>query len=167
MDSESTVVDQATRQAARRYHQCPKCNARLKRIFSKKRGKHYWHCSPETGCDSWYADREGEPVLRPVRRSEPVQGVDCPKCRGPMVWVEGGKYGPFWSCARRQETDCPGTRDCLDPERGPEMDNITPDCPDDPEHGPMRRHNGVNGVFLGCRRYPDCGATMEIDDAAD
>ncbi len=152
---------------ARKYHHCPQCKARLKRVYSKKREKHYWHCPPESGCDAWYADRDGEPVLRPVRRSEPVDSVECPECHAPMVWVEGGKFGSFWSCSRRQETDCTGTRDCLDPERGAEPTNITPDCPADESHGPMRRREGSNGVFLGCRKYPKCDATMEIDDALD
>ncbi len=150
--------------AARHYHHCPQCKARLKRVYSKKRERWYWHCPPESGCDAWYADRDGEPVLRPVRRSEPVDGVQCPECGEAMVWVEGGRYGPFWSCSTRRETNCPGVRDCLDPERGAVAGNVSPNCPVDPDHGPMRRRDGVNGVFFGCRKYPDCDATINFED---
>lgn len=161
-----SVVDQATRpEGARKRWECPECHAALKKIHSKKREKDYWLCPEETGCGKWYSDANGEPVLRPVSRGEPVEGVECPECRSPMTWVTGAKYGPFWSCSQHQETGCQGTRDCLDPESGADPVNITPDCPSDPRHGPMKRRNGSNGVFLGCKKYPECETTMELSDA--
>lgn len=163
---EKSVVDQATKPAGYRRHRCPECQGPLKKIHSKKRGKDYWLCQESTGCGKWYSDRDGEPVLRPISRSEPVEGVECPECGSAMTWVEGGKYGPFWSCSQRQqEAGCQGLRDCLDPERGPVPNNITPNCPSDESHGPMRRWNGSNGPFLGCRKYPGCESTMEISEA--
>jgi ssDNA-binding Zn-finger/Zn-ribbon topoisomerase 1 len=135
-------------------HQCPKCHGDLKQIVSKKNGKHYWVCqSAEEICSSIFSDRDGAPLL--LTFGEPDPTCPCPECGQPMRMVRGGKFGDYWSCTAYPA--CDGTLD-LNPHGGP-----VPDCPDDPDHGPMRLRPGKGGKFWGCRRYPECTATRELD----
>ena len=124
-------------------HKCPKCGDALKRIQSKKNQKFYWVCeNAEEICKAIYSDRDGEPVL--LVFGEPQDDVPCPDCGSPMRKITGGKL-PV------------GTIDIMP------TGNLPPLCPEDPEHGPMRIRPGQKGKFLGCRRYPECSATLEMN----
>ena len=100
-----------------------------------------------------------------MRPALPGRGTVCPVYAG-MKGCNGSGREVWAVLAMRQhrETECKGTRDCLDPELGAVPSDITPDFPDE-THGPMRRRNGSNGPFLGCRKYPACHETMEIAEA--
>lgn len=136
-------------------YKCPGCGDTLKRIFSKKKQKHYWVCQNGTDkCGAFYSDADGAPVLKHVTRGEPQVDVPCPDCQSPMRLISGGKNGDFYSCSRYPE--CKSTVDV------DELGNMPPMCPTDDEHGPMRRVKGSNGPFYGCRRYPECTATLEL-----
>lgn len=137
---------------------CPQCGGDLKRAYSKRKERYYWFCqSAEEVCSAVYSDDDGEPKLTRTTR-EPVPGLDCPECGAGMLYVEG-KFGAFLSCSDR---DCNMTIDLADPAQPPGPDNLPPLCPDDPEHGFMRRRRGKKGDFWGCREYPGCTATEEV-----
>lgn len=139
-----------------RKYNCPACGGDLKQVFSKKKNRHYWVCqNNEETCGKWYADKNGAPQLRPVLKGEPDESVKCPGCGSPMQRLTGAAHGDFYSCGRYPE--CKATVDLQDD------GSLAPPCPENPEHGPMRRRKGANGLFWSCRRYPECTATMEID----
>jgi ssDNA-binding Zn-finger/Zn-ribbon topoisomerase 1 len=140
-------------------YSCPACGDQLKRVFSKKKSRHYWVCqNAEDVCGKWFADKNGIPRLRPVTKSDPDVSVKCPDCGSPMQKLTGAAHGDFYSCSRYPE--CKVTIDLQDD------GSLAPPCPDEPEHGPMRRRKGVNGIFWSCRRYPECTATSEIETLA-
>lgn len=131
-----------------------KCGTDLKRIQSKKNQKFYWVCqAPEEVCNNIYSDADGRPLI--IDRGEPQDDVRCPDCSSPMRLIQGGKYGDYWSCSAYPQ--CKGTLD-VNPSGGP-----CPECPEDPDHGPMRLRTGKNGQFWSCRKYPGCSATLELD----
>lgn len=133
---------------------CAACGDELKRVFSKKKDKHYWVCSnAEEECGKWYSEKNGVPVLRPVQKGEPDPSVTCPDCSAAMRKVSGSA-GEFFSCSKYPE--CKSTVDIQ------EDGSLAPLCAESAEHGPMRRRKGVNGLFWSCRRYPDCAATQEL-----
>ncbi len=135
-------------------YSCPACRDDLKRVFSKKKSRHFWTCQKKE-CGKWYADKNGAPQLRPVAKGEPDESVKCPECGVSMQKLTGAAYGDFYSCSRYPE--CKTTVDLQDD------GSLAPPCPESPEHGPMRRRKGVNGLFWSCRRYPQCTATLEIE----
>ncbi|MCG7877213.1 MAG: DNA topoisomerase III [Candidatus Thiodiazotropha endolucinida] len=49
---------------------CPKCDSKLKRVKSKKNGKHYWICRKDRNadCDAIYPDAMGKPNFNPPKR---------------------------------------------------------------------------------------------------
>lgn len=135
-------------------HQCPKCGNDLKRIYSKKKSKHYWVCiGPEELCDAIYSERNGEPVLLVFGDPDPT--CPCPECGAPMRMVKGGQYGDYWSCMAYPK--CKGSLDIM-----PDGE-LPPPCPEDEDHGPMRIRPDKQGKCLGCRRYPEYTATLEMD----
>lgn len=148
-------------------HSCPKCTWPLDRVWSKKKERYYWFCSQpadeETGqgCGAVFSeDASGEPILKHVERGEPDPAIKCPECGSAMQLITGGKFGNFWGCSGREETGCKGTLDILDPS---DPHKLPPACPVDRTHGPMRVRAGKNGKFLGCRRFPECNETMELN----
>jgi hypothetical protein len=52
---------------------------------------------------------DAAPAEQPENSTEPVDrelGAEPPECavhHTPMVWVEKGKRGPFWSCRQKNE----------------------------------------------------------------
>ncbi|MHB8549268.1 MAG: topoisomerase DNA-binding C4 zinc finger domain-containing protein [Thermoplasmataceae archaeon] len=135
---------------------CPACGEDLKRIFSKKKQKHYWTCMNGTDkCGAFYNDRDGTPVLTHVTHGEPQDDVPCPNCQSPMKLISGSSGGNFFSCSRY-----PDCRETVDVDG---HGHLPPLCPEDDDHGPMKQKKGANGLFFGCRRYPECRATLELD----
>lgn len=132
---------------------CPNCGDALKKIWSNRRQKNYFACQAAAeACGKFYSEKNGAPV-KPVSKSEPDPGVPCVDCGAPMQKVVGAAHGDFYSCSKYPE--CKATVDLID-------GAFPPPCPNDPEHGPMRRRAGKNGPFLSCRRYPQCDATQEL-----
>lgn len=152
-------------------HHCPKCTWLLERVWSKKKDRYFWFCiqpnkKPDGTpvCGAVFSDEDGYPMIYPsIKKSEPDPSVICPSCKAPMRLVQGGKFGDFWSCSSRETTGCKGTIDVLDPAH---PHKLPPVCPEHPEHGHMRLRAGRNGRFLGCRKYPDCCATLELDGSS-
>lgn len=135
-------------------YKCPTCQADLKRVVSKKNGKPYWLCQgPTEACGGIYSERDGEPL--PLVFGDPDPTCPCPDCQAPMRLVKGGRYGDYWPCTAYPK--CKGSIDIM-----PDGE-LPPPCPEDEEHGPMRIRPGKPEKFLGCRRYPDCAATLELD----
>lgn len=154
-------MNEITKKPEIRRGACPACGADLKRVWSQKKQKNYWLClGPEDQCGAIFsADENGEPRTTLITR-EPVPDLTCPACGdGSLEYVEGAKYGPFLSCP-----GCEATVDLADQNAPPSQENMAPLCPDDPEHGHMKRRAGMNGTFWGCRRYPKCHATRQIED---
>ncbi len=138
-----------------RVEKCPKCGDTLKRIYSKRKEKHYWVCeNAEELCGAFYGDQDGKPVPLPSR-GEPDNNVQCPECGAAMRRVSNGAHGDFWSCSGYPE--CKGS---IDIQRD---GSLAPLCPEDSEHGHMRKRTGKNGQFWSCRAYPECNATLEIN----
>lgn len=137
-----------------RKYNCPGCGDDLKRVFSKKKSRHFWTCQKKE-CGKWFADKNGTAMLRPVSKGEPDPNVKCPDCGAPMRVVHSTTTGDFYSCSRYPE--CKATVDLQDD------GSLAPPCPSDTGHGPMRHRKGTNGEFWSCRRYPACTATQEID----
>lgn len=133
---------------------CPDCGEPLKRCYSSKKEKHYWFCeAPQEECGAVFADDEGKPMLHVVKKGEPDASMPCPACGAPMVKITGAKNGDFLSCSTYP--NCRATIDIVDGE-------LPPVCPDDPEHGHMRRREGKNGKFFSCRSYPECKAVIDF-----
>ena len=140
---------------------CPACGNDLRRIFSKKKNKHYWACmGPEEACGRFFQDdpRSKKPILNQVSR-EPVPDVLCSECNSIMELVSGGKFGNFLGCSSES---CKNTIDLVDQNGPPTQDNLAPTCPSG--HGHMRRRSGRNGQFWGCRKYPECSQTRQLND---
>jgi ssDNA-binding Zn-finger/Zn-ribbon topoisomerase 1 len=136
-------------------HRCPDCGDGLKRLYSKKKDRYYWFCqNAQEACGAVFPDDAGRPNTHRTRKDAPDPSVTCPDCGAPMQLVHA-RTGPFYSCSMYPE--CRGTVDVTD------TGDLAPLCPDDPNHGPMRRRKGRNGAFWSCRCYPDCAATREID----
>lgn len=144
---------------------CPKCGGDLRKIFSKKRDKYYWMCMSATEkCGAFYtSDSQGKPILHHVEK-EPVPDVLCPQCGSVMEMVTGGKFGAFLSCS---SDTCKMTIDLIDQSANPTIDNLAPICPTDPNHGHMKRRGGRNGQFWGCRAYPGCTSTRQLNDVGN
>ncbi len=135
-------------------HKCPKCQADLKRIVSKKGGRGYWLCQgPTEACGGIYSGRCGEPL--PLVFGEPGPTCPCPDCGAPMRLVKGGRYGDYWSCTAYPT--CKGSLDIRPDGALPSL------CPGGEAHVPMRIRPGKSGKFLGCRKYPRGAATLELD----
>lgn len=135
---------------------CFGCGGDLKRIYSKKKDKHYWVCESQT-CGKFFGDDNGTPVPTPTR-SEPDPNIHCPSCGAPMRLI-AGKNGKFYSCSAYPT--CKTSFD-IAPDGG-----RSPVCPIDSGHGPMRLMRGKNGQFWGCRQYPDCGETLQVQAGAN
>ena len=78
---------------------CPR-----KRVFSRNLDRWVWLCE----CGKAFADFGDKPASMPLR-GDPVPGIDCPICSGPMVLVSGARNGDFYSCASYPA--CHGTRE--------------------------------------------------------
>lgn len=139
---------------------CPRCGDDLKRVWSSKKQRFYWFCqNGEDICGAIFADDAGEPRTVQITK-EPVPDLTCPACQGASLeFVEGAKFGAFLSCP-----ECHETFDLRDQTQPPSTDNLAPLCPQDESHGHMKRRSGRNGAFWGCRKFPDCKGTRQIED---
>ncbi len=133
-------------------HKCSKRQSDLKRIVSKKNRRGYWRQGPTEACGGLYSER-GEPL--PLVFGDPDPTCPCPDCGAPMPLAKGERSSDDWSC-----TAYPQCRGSL----GIRPDGALPPlCPQDEAHGAVRIRPGKTAKFLGCRRYPDCTATLEMD----
>ncbi|WP_082954486.1 topoisomerase DNA-binding C4 zinc finger domain-containing protein [Acidihalobacter prosperus] len=152
-------MDERTKPEIRRAA-CPRCGDDLKRVWSSKKQRFYWLClNGEDECGAIYSDDGGEPKTTQITK-EAVPDLTCPECgQASLEYIEGAKFGAFLKCP-----DCEATFDLADQSLPPSQENLAPLCPDDEGHGHMKRRSGRNGAFWGCRRFPECRGTRQIED---
>lgn len=76
---------------------CPKCQATLKRIPSKKQqGEFFWaHVEETDTCDTFFRDQEGAPVAKAA--TQQAAAVSCPMCGQPLKRCQNRTTkGFFW-----------------------------------------------------------------------
>lgn len=79
-------------------YSCPKCQAGLRNIKSKKNGKKYWVCGNKETCKSIYADNRGKPLFPKAVDQGDVKH-SCEVCKsGNLVRKLSQKNVFYWQC---------------------------------------------------------------------
>jgi DNA topoisomerase-1 len=139
---------------------CDKCDAPMLRRVGK-RGREYLACSAFPACRNIMGlDRGGKPVkLKPRQTTEFV----CPRCGGEMhVAVEGA--AAELACGRcRNRVPLLSVQEALEKT---EFSAEEPIAHCDRCGEPMVVKRSRKGLFLGCRKYPECKGTMPMPKEA-
>ncbi len=138
---------------------CPKCNHKLQKIWS--RSKYFYGCSNYPECD-YTAPLES---LK-FDKADYAEGFDweqsCPTCKSPMI-LRHGRFGAFLGCSRYP--DCKGIVNI--PKKGDMIykEEDLPACPAVGCDGHMKaRKSRFGKTFFSCSNYPDCDAIVnELD----
>jgi len=137
-------------------HACDKCGAPMIRRVGR-RGREYLACSAYPQCRNIMGlDREGNPVKLPPR----VQTTfACPKC-GAEMHLPGEGDASELTCSRCKNTaPLLSIAEALEKTEIPDGESLgsCPEC-----DGPMDLKKSRKGMFLGCRRYPECKGTSPL-----
>jgi DNA topoisomerase I len=147
-----------SRKAFETDHKCPSCNnghIMLRKVSDKE---------VFLGCESWpecgytYSISEEGTLIE----KEVETGIPCPDC-GNKLNKKNGKFGEFWSCAGYPACNWTGK---LDSDGNPILKDgvqtTDQECPDCKKNMLVKRV-GKFGDFLGCRGYPECTFTAQLD----
>ena len=137
---------------------CPKCNAKLQKIWAKR--KYFYGCSRYPDCD-YTAAMESLNFDKSQYADDFDWDQKCPKCEGEMQ-LRHGKFGPFLGCSKYPE--CKGIVNI--PRKGEEMQEDLPKCPAGGCDGQLTmRRSRYGKMFISCSEYPDCDVIgNEVDE---
>lgn len=125
---------------------CPKCGNTLQIKFGK-RGR-FIACSGYPECD--YTRNLNETAEEAAQASEEpsiVEGRDCPKCGGQLVYKRG-RYGKFIGCANYPKCKH------IEPLEKPKDTGVI--CPECGKGHLTERKSRFGSIFYSCSNYPDC-----------
>lgn len=125
---------------------CPKCGQHQLQIKFGKRGK-FIACSGYPECD--YTRNVGETAAEAKLAEEPqfVEGRDCPKCGGQLVYKKG-RYGQFIGCINYPKCKH------IEPLEKPKDTGVL--CPKCQKGHLIERKSRYGKIFYSCDTYPSC-----------
>lgn len=126
---------------------CPKCGQHQLQIKFGKRGR-FVACSGYPQCD--YTRNVGETAEEAAKAAEEptvVEGRDCPKCGGQLVYKRG-RYGKFIGCANYPKCKH------IEPLEPPKETGVA--CPKCGKGHLIERKSRYGKLFYSCNTYPDC-----------
>ena len=126
---------------------CPKCGQHQLQIKFGKRGR-FVACSGYPECD--YTRNVGETAEEAAKAAEEptmVEGRDCPKCGGQLVYKRG-RYGKFIGCANYPKCKH------IEPLEPPKDTGVA--CPKCGKGHLIERKSRYGKLFYSCNTYPDC-----------
>ena len=126
---------------------CPKCGQHQLQIKFGKRGR-FIACSGYPDCD--YTRNVGESAEEAAKAAEEpsvVEGRDCPKCGGQLVYKRG-RYGKFIGCANYPKCKH------IEPLEPPKDTGVA--CPKCGKGHLIERKSRYGKLFYSCNTYPDC-----------
>ena len=139
---------------------CPKCGAKLQKIWYKS--KYFYGCSRYPECD-FSAQAEEISFNREDYAADFDWDQACPQCGKPMK-VRHGRFGAFLGCTTYPE--CKGIVNI--PKKGETViaQGDLPACPaiDCPGHMTARKSR-FGKTFFSCSTYPECDVI--VNDLAD
>lgn len=140
-------------------YQCPKCEAGLKRIKSKKNGKFYWLCMDNVECKSIFPDNRGKPG-ESTEREVVEQGTvehKCITCTSQLNRKKG-QYGFYWQCSSdkcRQNYKDDNMTPVAIVKKEIKKDYLCPEC----KKGHLVERGKEGKTFWGCSAFPKCKTT--------
>lgn len=130
-------------------YDCPKCGAKLQKIWAKN--KYFFGCANYPDCD-YTASLEEYELDKSLYRDDFNWDQPCPKC-GKAMSVRSGKFGLFLGCS-----DYPNCNGIVNiPRKGELKDDELPACPAIGCEGKLvQRRSRFGKPFLACSEFPKC-----------
>lgn len=126
---------------------CPKCGQHKLQIKFGKRGR-FIACSGYPDCDyTRNVNETAEEAAREAEEPSVVEGRDCPKCGGQLVYKKG-RYGKFIGCANYPKCKH------IEPLEKPKETGVP--CPKCGKGHLIERKSRYGKLFYSCNTYPDC-----------
>jgi len=133
-------------------YKCPHCDSGLKKLKSKKTGKHFWVCMDRDNCNTILPDNRGKPGKPPEKVDQGSVEHFCDDCKERLIRKKG-QYGIYWQCGG---SEC---RKIYKEKDGVPVDKNTPDieqgdvehfCPTDKNK--LIRKEGKFGKYWNCSK---------------
>ncbi|QMT40377.1 type I DNA topoisomerase [Neisseria shayeganii] len=126
---------------------CPKCGQHKLQIKFGKRGR-FIACSGYPDCDyTRNVNETAEEAAKEAEEPSVVEGRDCPKCGGQLVYKKG-RYGKFIGCANYPKCKH------IEPLEKPKETGVP--CPKCGKGHLIERKSRYGKLFYSCNTYPDC-----------
>ncbi|EGY52228.1 type I DNA topoisomerase [Neisseria shayeganii] len=126
---------------------CPKCGQHKLQIKFGKRGR-FIACSGYPECDyTRNVNETAEEAAKEAEEPSVVEGRDCPKCGGQLVYKKG-RYGKFIGCANYPKCKH------IEPLEKPKETGVP--CPKCSNGHLIERKSRYGKLFYSCNTYPDC-----------
>ncbi|MDO4694927.1 MAG: type I DNA topoisomerase [Eikenella sp.] len=126
---------------------CPKCGQHKLQIKFGKRGR-FIACSGYPDCDyTRNVNETAEEAAKEAEEPSVVEGRDCPKCGGRLVYKKG-RYGKFIGCANYPKCKH------IEPLEKPKETGVP--CPKCGKGHLIERKSRYGKLFYSCNTYPDC-----------
>lgn len=126
---------------------CPKCGNHKLQIKFGRRGR-FIACSGYPGCDyTRNVNETAEDAAKELEEPTIVEGRDCPKCGGQLVYKKG-RYGKFIGCANYPKCKH------IEPLEKPKETGVA--CPKCGKGQLIERKSRYGKLFYSCNTYPDC-----------
>ncbi|MCP2041195.1 DNA topoisomerase-1 [Neisseria sp. HSC-16F19] len=126
---------------------CPKCGQHQLQIKFGKRGR-FIACSGYPDCDyTRNVNESAEDAAKAAEEPTVVEGRDCPKCGGQLVYKKG-RYGKFIGCANYPKCKH------IEPLEKPKDTGVA--CPKCGKGHLIERKSRYGKLFYSCNTYPDC-----------
>ncbi|MCX8084006.1 MAG: type I DNA topoisomerase [Calditerrivibrio sp.] len=143
---------------------CPKCKKHNLNIKFGKNG-FFLACAGYPECDftsNFTRDENGRIILKESIGQLEETDIVCEKCGSKMV-VKRSKFGEILTCPKYPE--CKNLKNFLRDkngkiiviEQGTPLEEKCPEC-----HGDLQLKKGKNGLFIGCKNYPECSFTANF-----
>lgn len=126
---------------------CPKCGNHKLQIKFGRRGR-FIACSGYPDCDyTRNVNETAEDAAKELEEPTVVEGRDCPKCGGQLVYKKG-RYGKFIGCANYPKCKH------IEPLEKPKETGVA--CPKCGKGQLIERKSRYGKLFYSCNTYPDC-----------
>ncbi len=149
--------------------ECPQCKKGFLNIKFGKNGfflacEHYPDCNFTS---NFTRDEQGRIVLSEKNGNFEETDISCEKCGSKMV-IKGSKFGEILTCPKYPE--CKNVKNFIRDkdgkliiiENGLTIEEKCPEC-----GGDLQLKKGRNGLFVGCKNYPNCTFTANYTTDKD